>query len=412
MSNDNEMKASTVHENEAGPSHEMAHSDLVQQKYIGCLLGGAVGDALGAPVEFMSAASIRHRFGPTGIQEFVPAFGKLGAITDDTQMTLFTAEGLLGGRFSKQKPTLPELRVYIAKAYQRWMHTQGYKHELQIGICNGWLMDQEELFSGRAPGNTCLSGLQGMRAASDIARNNSKGCGGVMRVAPIGMYFSSLNRHYESQHSQFLHDAFELGCQAAAVTHGHPTGQLSSGFFSAIIMELLSGKGLSEAVNWVLPLLRVRVSCEETLKAVETACRLATNRPNDPAALHLLGEGWVAEEALAIAVYCALSAKDFRSGVELSVNHSGDSDSTGSMTGQLLGAIFGQEAIPATWLEHLELATVISSIADDLTLNDWTTAEISASAIGLQPQGLTTLTETAALRAYAVTFRHWGPFRH
>ena len=402
MSNDNEMDVFAAHEDDAEPSPEMALPAWVQQKYIGCLIGGAVGDALGAPVEFMSAASIRHRFGTVGIQEFVPAFGKLGAITDDTQMTLFTAEGLLRSRFSMFKPTLPELRVYIGKAYQRWLHTQGYEHELQAGICNGWLMEHEELFSRRAPGNTCLSGLQGMCAPSDLASNHSKGCGGVMRVAPIGMYFASLCRHHEDKHPQFQLDAFELGCQAAAVTHGHPTGQLSSGAFSAIIMELLCGKGLSEAIDVVLPLLSGRASCEETLKAIETARRLAASRPNDSDALHLLGEGWVADEALAIALYCALSATDFRAGVELAVNHSGDSDSTGSMAGQLLGAIHGHEAIPATWVEPLELVTVISSIADDLTLRDWTAAEIAATAIGPQALGLSTLTETAGLRAYAV----------
>lgn len=63
--------------------------------YEGCLLGGAVGDALGAPVEFMSLDAILRKFGPSGITEYFPAFGKTGAITDDTQMTLFTAEGML-----------------------------------------------------------------------------------------------------------------------------------------------------------------------------------------------------------------------------------------------------------------------------------------------------------------------------
>jgi ADP-ribosyl-[dinitrogen reductase] hydrolase len=402
MSNDNELEDDQVIENGTENSQKRSLDALVQKKYIGCLVGGAVGDALGAPVEFMSAASIRSRFGASGIQEYVPAFGKLGAITDDTQMTLFTAEGLLRSRFSEHKPSLGELRVYIAKAYQRWLHTHGYKHELQADICNGWLLDHEELFSCRAPGNTCLSGLQSMRKASDIASNSSKGCGGVMRVAPIGMYFASLSRHHKGQHPRFLLEAFELGCQAAAITHGHPTGQLSSGVFAAIIMELLCGKNLPVAIDAVMPVLNKYASCDETVKAVATARRLAATQPNESTVLHKLGEGWVAEEALAIALYCALSATDFRSGVELSVNHSGDSDSTGSMTGQLLGAIHGHEAIPATWLESLELITVISSIADDLTLSDWTAAEIEATAIGPKPQGLNTLTETAALRAYAV----------
>ena len=61
----------------------------------GCLLGGAVGDALGAPVEFMRHSQIVARFGPGGVRDFAPAYGRTGAITDDTQMSLFTAEGLL-----------------------------------------------------------------------------------------------------------------------------------------------------------------------------------------------------------------------------------------------------------------------------------------------------------------------------
>lgn len=61
----------------------------------GCLLGGAVGDALGAPVEFLEWAAIRNTFGAQGIVDYAPAYGRLGAITDNTQMMLFTAEGLL-----------------------------------------------------------------------------------------------------------------------------------------------------------------------------------------------------------------------------------------------------------------------------------------------------------------------------
>jgi ADP-ribosyl-[dinitrogen reductase] hydrolase len=60
----------------------------------GCLLGRAVGDALGAPIEFLRLSEIRERFGLAGLTDYAPAYGKLGAITDDTQMTLFTAERL------------------------------------------------------------------------------------------------------------------------------------------------------------------------------------------------------------------------------------------------------------------------------------------------------------------------------
>ena len=80
-----------------------------------------------------------------------------------------------------------------------------------------------------------------------------------------------------------------------------------------------------------------------------------------------LGEGWVAEETLAIAVYCAVKyADDFARGVCASVNHGGDSDSTGAVTGDILGAALGIDAIPKKYTEPLELCGVIEEIANDL----------------------------------------------
>ena len=347
-------------------------SQHVQDIYRGCLMGGAVGDALGAPVEFLSRDQIIRKFGPAGIQEYVPAFGKLGAITDDTQMTLFTAEGVMRGWVRDNLKGICHMQGVIARAYQRWYHTQGYHNPMHDDGLDGWLISHRELFSRRAPGNTCLSGLQSMRKSNDVAKNDSKGCGGVMRVAPIGMYCATLAGSESEGHDQAMREAFELACQAAAITHGHLTGQLASGTFAAIVMKLLVGQHLPQAIDAALTHLKTQPGHEETLHAIQQACRLALDRPNDADALAQLGGGWIAEEALAIAVYCALSAKDFRSGVTLAVNHSGDSDSTGSIAGQLLGAIHGAHAIPSTWIGPLELREVIEEIADDLaTLDDW-----------------------------------------
>ncbi len=345
---------------------DLLEAQQKQDRYRGCLLGGAVGDALGAPVEFMSHAEIIRKFGANGIDEYVPAYGKLGAITDDTQMTLFTAEGLLRVQVSASAPDVNAATGAIAQAYQRWFHTQGQSHPLQEPCLDGWLLEHRELHSRRGPGITCLTGLKSMRHVTDLAKNDSKGCGGVMRVAPIGMYFASLALAESRDRPRLLTQAFDLACKAAAITHGHPTGQLASGAFAAIIMELLLGEPLSGAINAVLPLLAAKPRHEETTEAIQAACRLAAEMPIDIDALAQLGEGWVAEEALAIALYCALSTEDFRSGVVLAVNHNGDSDSTGSMAGQLLGALHGVQVIPGAWLEPLELRGVIETMADDL----------------------------------------------
>lgn len=347
----------------------------IQDLYRGCLLGGAVGDAMGAPVEFMSRDQIIQKFGPGGIQEYAPAFGKLGAITDDTQMTLFTAEGAMRSWVRGNVRGICSMPCVITRSYQRWLHTQGQHHAMQDEGLDGWLMGHKELFSRRAPGITCLSGLQNMRESNEAAKNNSKGCGGVMRVAPIGMYYATLSGDKKQYQDESMKDSFELGCQAAAITHGHATGQLASGAFAAIVMKLLVGAPLSKAIDAALPLLIAQPGHEETLHAIELARRLASTRPNDAVALAQLGGGWIAEEALAIALYCALSAQDFRSGVILAVNHGGDSDSTGSIAGQLLGAMHGVQAIPVSWLKPLELRSVIQEMADDLaTLNEWNLA--------------------------------------
>jgi ADP-ribosyl-[dinitrogen reductase] hydrolase len=90
-------------------------------------------------------------------------------------------------------------------------------------------------------------------------------------------------------------------------------------------------------------------------RAIDAARTLAARGRPSPEQLESLGAGRVAEEALAIAICCALVAKDFRDGVLLAVNHSGDSDSTGSLTGNLLGVQLGVGSIPPSWLERLEL---------------------------------------------------------
>ena len=90
------------------------------------------------------------------------------------------------------------------------------------------------------------------------------------------------------------------------------------------------------------------------------------NAQSGPTAIAALGRGWVADEALSIGLFCALTAQSFTHGVIQAVNHDGDSDSTGSIAGNLLGAMLGEQAIDPHWLDRLELRQVIMEIADDL----------------------------------------------
>ena len=350
------------------PYHRIAPDRA--SRFRGCLLGGAVGDALGAPVEFMDLPAIQAKFGPDGIRDFVPAYGRLGAITDDTQMTLFTAEGLLRAHVREGttgRATVPGL---INNAYLRWLITQGSKSKVQGLDTDGWLFGHEQLFSRRAPGNTCLSALQNKQALgdSDPAVNDSKGCGGVMRVAPIGLYVAA--RRLPSE------QAFTWGCEACALTHGHPSGQLPGGVMAMLVAELVQGRELPEAVSTASEVLKRTPQHEETQQALEAAMRLASSSLPTHKAIPQLGEGWVAEEALAISLYCALKARTLEEGVTMAVNITGDSDSTGAITGNLLGAMLGVHEVPDRWLESLELKPVLTAMADDLaTVEFWALSE-------------------------------------
>jgi ADP-ribosyl-[dinitrogen reductase] hydrolase len=326
-----------------------------------CLIGGALGDALGAPVEFMSLAEIRARFGAAGIVDLAPAYGRVGAITDDTQMTLFTAEGLLRADARWSERGICHVPSVVRHAYLRWLHTQAESSPAVDEFSNGptswpdgWLVELKPLHDRRAPGNTCLAALREARFGSvEGPLNDSKGCGAVMRIAPVGLFVDASRR-------------FDLGCEIGALTHGHPSGYLAAGFLASLIGSLLDGNGLDGALDSATAELIGRPRHDECLHAIEAAKTLA--RAGEPTAekLESLGEGWVAEEALAMSSYCALVAQDFRHGVTLAVNHGGDSDSTGAITGNILGVLSHPGDLPLEWLAELELRDEIEQLAGDL----------------------------------------------
>jgi ADP-ribosylglycohydrolase len=269
-----------------------------------------------------------------------------GAFTDDTQMTLFTAEGLIRAMQRRRDRGITSVSGVVWRAYLRWLDTQGVEAptDRDVAAQRGFLVDVPELRRRMAPGSTCIQALRsGEMGTADHALNDSKGCGGVMRVAPVGL---------------IANDPFELGRDLAAITHSHPTGYLAAGTLALIIKGLTGGDDLRSAVTAALGRLESEPDGSETVSALNRAMSLAENGVPSPAR-------WIAEEALAISIYCAVTASGFREGVLLAVNHSGDSDSTGSITGQILGTQLGEDAIPAEWLEGLEARGIVERVADD-----------------------------------------------
>jgi ADP-ribosyl-[dinitrogen reductase] hydrolase len=311
-----------------------------EEKALGVLLGGAIGDAFGYEVEFDPISRIRTRFGSSGITEPVFHEGKL-VLSDDTQMTLFTLEGLLQA-LGEEGFSVPLCIDSIRLACLDWLGTQR-------GSANGkgWLAAQPEMHARRAPGNTCMSAL-GAGGKGSISRpiNNSKGCGGVMRVAPIGLLSKGLKPE----------QTFQLAAEAAACTHGHPSGYLSAGAMAAMVRFLAEGADLRSAAEQSLAILRSYDRHEETEDSVKKALALAGQPCGDQAAaVETLGGGWVGEEALAVGLYSALCAESFVEAIRIAANHSGDSDSTASIAGQLWGAMNGLDDIPHTWVSALDV---------------------------------------------------------
>lgn len=336
-------------------------------KYRGCLVGGAAGDALGYPVEFLGEREIFERYGSRGITGYEFADG-VAQISDDTQMTLFTAVGLLLGTMrGMTRGVMGSYPSYVALSYRDWLRTQTESYPLNTDGPHSytWLAGVPELFDRRAPGNTCLSALRSGKTGSvEEPINSSKGCGGVMRVAPIGLYFTPGNQRVENPDL--------VGAEVAAITHGHELGYMPAAALTHMIRLLAhEDASIEDAVISAIDAARGLFPDARYLPAfvglMERAVELAHGSTGDLDAIHSLGEGWVAEETLAIAAYCAIRhSGDFEAALAASVNHNGDSDSTGAVTGNIMGAHLGLSGIPDKFIESLELRDVILEIADDL----------------------------------------------
>ncbi|MEH6995532.1 ADP-ribosylglycohydrolase family protein [Neobacillus drentensis] len=322
------------------------------ERFRGCLIGGAIGDALGWPVEFLRLDEIKRKYGPQGITNLVKGRTNLVEITDDTQMTIFTAEGILRAESRGNNKGIVHIPSVVHRSYLRWLDTQGVSTEVEK---DGWIHSIEGLHTRRAPGNTCLDALMsGKMGTMEEPLNYSKGCGGVMRTSPIGLVYKK-------------EEAFMLGCESASITHGHPSGYFSAGVLSYIIAGIVEGFDLQTAVEQSLGELKLYPNSDECSVLIEKAITLTKSDTPDIQAIESLGEGWVGEEALAISIYCALKYQDnFEKALIIAVNHNGDSDSTGAITGNILGAYLGINSIPEKWVREVELSVELTQLADDL----------------------------------------------
>ena len=341
----------------------MEGSDFVndrQNKIIGSIMGGAVGDALGYHIEF--TREIKDR-------EYCKYFNDKGIISDDTQMTLFTANALIYWATRGNLRGIcgqPTSMIYLA--YLEWLETQiGKKDtdaEEESPLKITWIKEIKELNVQRSPGNTCISALRsGKEGTIEHPINNSKGCGGVMRVAPIGLYTFSAE------------ESGRIAAEASALTHGHPLGIIPSYIFATMLYYIVNENeniynSLMKAIKQYKEKYNIFKSedSEYFFDLIKRTVELSKKDMSDVEAIKEIGEGWVAEEALAIALYSCLKYENsFEKTVICATNHDGDSDSTGAIAGNIIGAYLGYKAIPNYYVDNIELKDIIIEIATDLS---------------------------------------------
>ncbi|MGI5184934.1 ADP-ribosylglycohydrolase family protein [Dactylosporangium sp. CA-152071] len=319
----------------------------------GCLFGLAYGDALGKPTEFMTIDAIVARYGPGGPRDLE---GDPALVTDDTQMTLAVGWALLDAPATTAAALEPPLRARFVE----WAHSPD---------------------NNRAPGMTCLRACGGLARGvpwTEATVAGSKGCGANMRVAPVGLVPT-----YD------LDTLAGVAQLQAAMTHGHPTALAASELTALAVRLLRDGAAVAElpaalrdrceaqrttyrsdwlGTLWQQPsvsspeqfISRGWDECLDVLDRLDDALA-GPDDGGDPCAA--TGAGWIAEEALATGLLCAIRhADDPVTALARAATTSGDSDSIACLAGAFLGASLGMTAWPLPWLSRIEYATGLAAL--------------------------------------------------
>jgi len=284
------------------------------------LLGLAVGDALGVPVEFQSRQQLRGN-PVTGMRGFGTHRQLPGTWSDDTSLTLCLAASICecGIDYDDQS------RRFVA-----WMRQGEWTpHGRVFDIGNA---TSEAIFRLAAGTNPTEAGPTNER---------SNGNGSLMRILPIAIYLA-----YAS-----TAERIDVAMTSSRLTHGHPRCQLACAYFVEVAAAVIRGVAIGEALVWareaIRPLMASGFPAEVTnfarLFSADFALLTEAN---------LSGSGYVIH-CLESSLWCALNAETYAAGVLRAVNLGDDTDTTGAVTGGLLGLRFGEAVIPNEWVQQL-----------------------------------------------------------
>ncbi|EGX60458.1 hypothetical protein SZN_07477 [Streptomyces zinciresistens K42] len=341
-----------------GPVWGRTEQQDFRSRVRGTLLGVALGDALGAPVDALGLAEIQERYGPEGLLDPGQAYGRRGAVTHLTQLSLFTVDGLIRAQVRRDTGAWhPPTDVH--RAYRRWAATQRDWGPDERRKEDGWLAREEWLYARRDPGRALLLGLgdDTMGTLESPKNTGEPGPEAAARSAPFGLLVG-----WEPQL------VVQLAMECAAQTHGHPVACLSAGAYAVVVHGLACGESLDGAVQRALALLSRRPGHEPVTDALQHALGAVRQGMPTPARVRELAADGSADGLLAAAVYCALVGEDIRHGLGLAVNHDGPSAAAAALTGGLLGALHGETALPPAWLAELEGRPTILELADDFAM--------------------------------------------
>lgn len=336
-----------------------------QMSYRGCLLGLAVGDAMGYTVDDRSLEQIRTDYGPEGLLGYDLVNG-YADVTSYTQLAGFVCNGLLVGltRGQMRGVMAPYVR-YVALAEREWAQTQRYSGNSGSSTC--WVGTQRELKGRRCMDTRMLDTLNQSRLGSMEEPVNRFAAPGAMTVAvPVGMFFSPLRTERE--------EIDRLGAEAVALTHGAPQAFLAGGALAHIISRIIwdGADHLKELIKETMGILQENFGREyrqvlEVREGLNMALRLASSHNVSCSDAMEQLRCITMPEILAGAVYAALCyPNNFDEAMITAVNHSGRSAAVGAVTGAILGAKLGEGAVPEFYVEPLEPVQLLRELADDM----------------------------------------------
>ncbi|MGA2262004.1 MAG: ADP-ribosylglycohydrolase family protein [Acidobacteriota bacterium] len=298
------------------------------ERFRGCLLGLAVGDAVGAALEFMPPGS------------FVPITDMIGGGThrlapgqwaDDASMALCLAESLL----EKQGfDAVDQLERYV------WWWKEG--HLSSTGKCfDIGLTTREalELF------------VRTRKPFCGSTNPNKAGNGSLMRLVPVPMFFAGEPAR-----------AIEMAADSSRTTHGAPAAVDACRYFAALIVGALQGAGKQALVSDHYCPTDGYWDAHPLMAEIDEIASGSFRRKEPP---EIKGSGYAAR-SLEAALWAFLKSDNFRDGCLLAANLGDAADTTAAIYGQLAGAFYGESGIPKPWLGKLALREMIASMADDL----------------------------------------------